>query len=153
MDEKENRVDHKTEFEQKETEYLPTPDEVAPRDKLGRLLPGSQLAKMRKRTYDLAELKQAINTVESRKRKKLLEHFIDRAFKSDQVLIALLKKFVPDITVKDIRNTGNPFNVFITKFLTPEAKDSLVNLENRPGRIIDVDAEGGQSYLPVDTSK
>lgn len=101
-----------------QADYLPLPEEVAPRDEKGRLLPGAQLAKMRRRTYDLDELKIAIRTVEKRRKKKLLEHFIDRAFKNDTVLIALLKKFVPDITIKDIRNTGNPFNVFITKFLT-----------------------------------
>jgi hypothetical protein len=122
--EEQNRIDHKPEYI--ESEYLPTPDEVAPRDARGRLLPGAQLSKMKKRTYNLEELRQAINTVEKRKRKKLLEHFISRAYKSDKVLIALLKKFVPDITVRDIRNTGNPFNVFITKFLTTEAKEEVI---------------------------
>ena len=108
-----------------QADYLPLPEEVAPRDEKGRLLPGAQLAKMRRRTYDLDELKIAIRTVEKRRKKKLLEHFIDRAFKNDTVLIALLKKFVPDITIKDIRNTGNPFNVFITKFLTADANQML----------------------------
>lgn len=101
-----------------QADYLPLPEEVAPRDEKGRLLPGAKLAKMKRRTYDLDELKTAIRTVEKRRKRRLLEHFIERAFKNDTVLIALLKKFVPDITIKDIRNTGNPFNVFITKFLT-----------------------------------
>lgn len=38
----------------------------------------------------------AIRTVEKSKRKNLLNHFVRRAFKNDKVLIALVKKIVPD---------------------------------------------------------
>ena len=112
------KIDQVEKIEIEKADYLPLPEDVAPRDEKGRLRPGAKLAKMKRRTYDLDELKTAIRTVEKRRKRRLLEHFIERAFKNDTVLIALLKKFVPDITIKDIRNTGNPFNVFITKFLT-----------------------------------
>lgn len=43
------------------------------------------------------ELNVIIKTVERRKRKKLLTHFVNRAYEDDTVLVALAKKILPDL--------------------------------------------------------
>jgi len=45
---------------------------------------------------EIEELRKAIKAVEIKKDIKLLEHFVERGYKSDQVLVALIKKLVPD---------------------------------------------------------
>jgi hypothetical protein len=45
----------------------------------------------------LDNLLKAVRNVESETRKNLLEYFVKRAFKSDKVLIALMKKLHPDL--------------------------------------------------------
>jgi len=51
-----------------------------------------------KNRYSIAELWHAIERVESKKGvKRLLDHFIGRAYKNDQVLIAVMKKLLPDL--------------------------------------------------------
>jgi hypothetical protein len=47
-------------------------------------------------SYTLAELKEVIKTVEKQKKKLLLAQFVERAYEEDKVLIALMKKVVPD---------------------------------------------------------
>jgi hypothetical protein len=42
------------------------------------------------------QLSEAIKEVEKEKKTGLFIHFVDRAFRNDTVLIALLKKLVPD---------------------------------------------------------
>lgn len=44
------------------------------------------------------ELLKAIDTVQKKKKKKFLIHVIEQAYKDNKVLIALLKKIVPDLT-------------------------------------------------------
>jgi len=45
----------------------------------------------------LDQLLRAIVRVENKKNKKLLDHYIERAFKSDPVLCSLMKKLLPDL--------------------------------------------------------
>jgi len=45
----------------------------------------------------VAEMREALREVEKRKRKKLLVRFFERAFVNDKVLIAAVKKIVPDL--------------------------------------------------------
>jgi len=47
---------------------------------------------------EIEELRKAIKSVEKQKKKKLLQHFIERAFKSDAVLVATIKKLIADKT-------------------------------------------------------
>jgi hypothetical protein len=48
-------------------------------------------------SYTVAELRRAIERVEKQEKKgKLLEHFVRRAWEDDRVLIALIKKLIPD---------------------------------------------------------
>ena len=51
---------------------------------------------------EIEELRNAIKTVEQKKKKSLLQHFTERAFENDNVLIALIKKFVPDKTSAEL---------------------------------------------------
>lgn len=44
-----------------------------------------------------ADLTRAIRTVEKEQGKSLLQHFVERAFKSDKVLAAVAKKLIPDL--------------------------------------------------------
>ena len=50
---------------------------------------------------EIEELRKAIKCVEKKKRKKLLVHFVERAFSDDKVLVALGKKIVPDLSAID----------------------------------------------------
>lgn len=50
---------------------------------------------------EIEELRKAIKAVEQKKGKKLLQHFVERAFKQDSVLIAIIKKLIADKTQLD----------------------------------------------------
>ena len=54
--------------------------------------------KGRPRKPEIEELRKAIDLVQKQKKKKLLVHFVERAFEDDEVLKALAKKIVPDLT-------------------------------------------------------
>lgn len=45
---------------------------------------------------EIEELRQAIKETELKKKKKLMTHFVERAFESDNVLDVLMKKMLPD---------------------------------------------------------
>jgi hypothetical protein len=42
-------------------------------------------------------LRKAIQNVEKRKHKDIYEHFVEQAFKDKYVLVALMKKLIPDL--------------------------------------------------------
>lgn len=48
-------------------------------------------------TTQLDHLLTAVRKVESKVNKNLLEHFVERAFITDKVLIAVIKKLIPDL--------------------------------------------------------
>jgi len=55
----------------------------------------------------MEEFKEAIKAVEKRKDKKLFERIIERAFTSDSVMVAVLKKFIPDTMRQEIKSLDN----------------------------------------------
>ena len=68
----------------------------------------NQLGKLGKgisKNPELAELNKAIATVEKEKDVSLLKHFIERALKSDTVLVALMKKKIADMTKSEVSQT------------------------------------------------
>jgi hypothetical protein len=74
------------------------------RDLAGKFTRGNKLQVSRKPiTKELLE--HAIEKVEKKHDTRLIEHIIERAFESDKVLMKLVDKFVPNITVaeKDIK--------------------------------------------------
>jgi len=58
-----------------------------------------------KGTSELDIFKEAIKTIEKDKKKNLYEYIVERAYSSDAVLIAVLKKIIPD--VPDVQNVGS----------------------------------------------
>ena len=75
--------------------------------------------KGRPKKPEIEELRKAIKAVEEEKDKKLLEHFVRRAYKNDAVLVALIKKLVPDKTQADIDLGGEvklePIQIIVSK--------------------------------------
>lgn len=56
----------------------------------------------RPRQPEIEKLRQAVAEVEAEQKKSLYKHLVEQAFKDSSVLVALTKKFVPDITKADI---------------------------------------------------
>lgn len=81
------------------------------------------------------QLLEAVQSVEVRRRKPLLEHFVERAYTSDRVLIALLKKFIPDLGQQEVSPIGQYLKAvageicgIITKYVPdPEAQLRLAD--------------------------
>lgn len=66
------------------------------------------------RKPEIAELRKAIEAVQKKKNKKLLVHFVERAYENDRVLIALGKKIIPDLTsVNGVLDAGETLHDFI----------------------------------------
>ena len=63
---------------------------------------GNKLGQGRPRQPEIEKLRQAVAEVEAEQKKSLYQHLVEQAFKDTSVLIALTKKFVPDITKSDI---------------------------------------------------
>jgi len=63
--------------------------------------------------------RQALITVEKDKKQKLYEYAIERAFVSDIVLVAILKKLIPDKTGIELPNEGDS----ITLIYEPATKN------------------------------
>lgn len=56
----------------------------------------------RPKNPEMDELRLAIKAVEKRKGQKLLEHFVERAYSNNMVLVALMKKLIADQTASKI---------------------------------------------------
>lgn len=65
---------------------------------------------------EIEELRKAIKAVEKKEGKKLLEHFVGQAFRNDNVLVALMKKVLPDKKEADLNVGGqqdNPIRLIV----------------------------------------
>jgi len=80
---------------------------VNDRNERGQFVKGNKAGKGRPPKPEIEELRKAIKAVEKRKGKKLLEHFVERAYKNDSALVALVKKLVPDKTQADLDLRGD----------------------------------------------
>lgn len=58
---------------------------------------GNPKGRPRKGNSALEALEKAIKTVEKRKKKKLFALFVEKAYEDEKVLIALIKKVLPDL--------------------------------------------------------
>jgi len=58
------------------------------------------------------KLDEALGEIETDKGKNLFKRFIERAFTSDKVLVAAMKKFVPDKSYNEIETT-EPIEIVI----------------------------------------
>jgi hypothetical protein len=62
---------------------------------------------------EIEQLRQAIATVEKRKKKKLLVHFVEQAYEDNRTLDALVKKFMPDMKHVEIEGGQNPLTLIV----------------------------------------
>jgi len=67
---------------------------------------------------ELQALKRAVASVGKTKKKTVFMHFVERAYKSDNVLIALLKKIVADVKYVESNlniggQEGNPIGIIM----------------------------------------
>ncbi|MFZ7134330.1 MAG: hypothetical protein ACOWWR_18445 [Eubacteriales bacterium] len=84
----------------------------------GKFAKGNKLNKPSKYSPKLPKqmLIEAIQHVEKDKSTTLLERFVHRAYANDKVLIALVKKIVPDITLSELANKdGEPLQIKIVR--------------------------------------
>lgn len=75
------------------------------RDVRGQFMPGSHSNPMGRPPLGdtrLEKLLQAVARIESKRNINLLDHFIERGFDNDGVLIAVMKKLIPDLKSIDI---------------------------------------------------
>ena len=69
------------------------------RDNNGKFIKGNELSKGRQagsKNKLTLDLQKAIKEVETEKKVNLFKHFVMRGYKNDKVLVALIKKLVPD---------------------------------------------------------
>lgn len=81
---------------------------------------------------ELKELKDAVGKVGKGRRKTIFKHFVERAYQSDHVLIALMKKIVADVKFEE-RNLniggqeGNPIRLIVF-----DGSDTKRKIRKRP---------------------
>lgn len=68
------------------------------RDKNGRFKPGSGGRPKGSKNKLTLDLQKAIQEVEKEKKKNLFKHFVERGYKNDNVLVALIRKLIADKT-------------------------------------------------------
>lgn len=73
--------------------------------------------------FSMEALVRATKNVEKRKKKKILEHFVEQAFKDNAVLIALMRKFAPDL--KSIEGVMTTFESSMDDDLAKSIQDKL----------------------------
>ncbi len=77
----------------------------------------------RPRVPEIEALREAIETVERRKKKKLFIHLVEQAFKDKTVLIALVRKIIPDRQVEEEERPVTPGAIKQIIFTTQRRKD------------------------------
>ena len=99
-------------------------------DKRGKFVKGNKMGKLpREKVYSTSELVQAIREVEEEGDEKgnkidVLKHYVRQSLKDNRVMIDLIGKKIPKITINQLENkSGIPFNLFVMKFLEEEEKD------------------------------
>ena len=91
-------------------------------DERGKFVKGNTIGKLpREKIYSTKELVQAIREVEEEGDKfgnkiDILKHYVRQSLIDNRVMIDLIGKKIPKITINEITNTGLPFNLFVTTF-------------------------------------
>jgi len=105
-------------------------------DERGKFIKGNTIGKLpREKIYSTKELVQAIREVEEEGDKfgnkiDILKHYVRQSLIDNRVMIDLIGKKIPKITINEITNTGLPFNLFVTQFVEEKEKD----INERPDR-------------------
>lgn len=65
---------------------------------------------------EIQELRNAIKKVQKTRKDTLLVHFVNQAYADKNVLIAVIKKLVPDLSTTELNNaTEEAFRIIIDK--------------------------------------
>ena len=91
-------------------------------DSNGKFAKGNKVASGGVRFNFIEELNTALRTVEKKKHKTLCGHAIEKAFESNVVLIALLKKFAPDLAQVKVGQDGDVSVTFSIKDFREDQK-------------------------------
>ena len=110
------------------------------RDNKGKFIPGNQCGKLpREKIYSTKELVQAIREVEEEGDKfgnkiDILKHYVRQSLIDNRVMIDLIGKKIPKITINEITNTGLPFNLFVTQFIEEKKEKEEKEINDRPDK-------------------
>ena len=118
---------------EEEENLLESKKQVPKRDSHGRLLPGYTANPIGRKPdqykIDKETLIRAIQEVEKGKGKQFLHHIIERAYRSDTVLNKIIDKFFADVSITELKNTGNmPLVVHLTQFLESRRQEKEKNI-------------------------
>lgn len=119
----------KKQFEFKESEETPQ------RDEKGRLLPGCKALNPggRPKAHESAQEKlfSCLKDVETKRGKRFLFHYIDKAYEDKSMAIALLKKLVPDLKSVEVDspNMGN-WQIVLKHFDNDDNKSRVIENES-----------------------
>lgn len=90
-----------------------------------------------KNSFSIERFKKALKEVEKQKEISLLKHFINRAYESDQVLVALMKKVLPDKAESFIETESkpniHPNKVIIFSDTTEDPDTTVTDTRRKPG--------------------
>jgi len=90
----------RTTHKRTKTKKKATPVHVVRRDEKGRFLPGhcaNPLGRPKLQQTRLEQLLRSISRVETKRGRSLLDHYVQRAFENDAILINVMKKLLPDL--------------------------------------------------------
>ena len=111
-----------------EEEIEPLSGNKVERDAKGRFLPGHEIGRLPKsKVYSTDELVQAIKEVEEEDKVDVLKHYVRQSLIDNRVMIDLIGKKIPKITINEIKGTGLPFNLFVTQFIEEKKKEKEIN--------------------------
>ena len=75
---------------------------------------GNKYGKGRPKKPEIDELRKALLVAKEKHNLSLLEHFVERAYLDDSVLIAVMKKMLPDLKASDTNlNMGDTLQDFL----------------------------------------
>ncbi len=92
--------------------------------------------KGRPKRPELEELRKALDAAKKTHNKSLLEHFAERAYENDAVLIALAKKVIPDKVSAELDVEDNSVTINILRLTNSQTPSSPLNgckqIESKP---------------------
>jgi len=106
-------------------------------DDRGKFKKGNEIGKLpREKIYSTEELAQAIREVEEEDKIDILKYYVRQTLKDNRVLIDLIGKKIPKITINEIKGTGLPFNLFVTQFIEEKKEEGEKELNDRPVEMV-----------------
>lgn len=80
----------------------------------------------RPKAPEVEELRIALKAAKEKNNKSLIDHFVERAYSNDKVLVAVMKKLIPDITLSELTGPdGKPLIPPVVKYLGIAPKEGV----------------------------